>query len=141
MKMILNKCFGGFGVSDEGYKLYAQKKGVQLYPYEVNYSIDIHTITKSNSESNWLTTTYFTKDFGEKYEISDEECKEYRLYFTDDDRLDKTLIEVVEELGEKANTRFSDLEVVEIPDGSYYIIDEYDGVETLYYSETEIKNI
>ena len=27
---------------------------------------------------------------------------------------------------------------VEIPDNSFYKIDEYDGVETIYYSATEI---
>jgi hypothetical protein len=29
--------------------------------------------------------------------------------------------------------------VVEIPDNSFYKIDEYDGVETIYYSDAEIK--
>ena len=30
MKIILNKCYGGFGVSSEAYKLYAEKKGIEI---------------------------------------------------------------------------------------------------------------
>ena len=37
-----------------------------------------------------------------------------------------------ETLGEKANTRFSDLKIVEIPDGVDYEIDEYDGIESIH---------
>ena len=33
MKIILNKCYGGFDVSPAGHKLYAKKKGFELYPY------------------------------------------------------------------------------------------------------------
>lgn len=40
--------------------------------------------------------------------------------------------ECVEELGEKANGKYSRLEVVEIPDGLDYVIDDYDGIETLH---------
>ena len=42
------------------------------------------------------------------------------------------MIEVVEELGEKASGRFGNLKVVEIPDDLEYVIDEYDGIETLH---------
>jgi len=44
-------------------------------------------------------------------------------------RDNKFLIEAVETLGEKANTRFSRLKVVEIPDDVYWEISEYDGLE------------
>ena len=59
-------------------------------------------------------------------------------YLRNDYRLDKTLIEVVEELGKKASGMCGNLEVVEIPDNSFYKIDEYDGLETLYYSNSKI---
>ena len=114
MKIILNKCFGGFDVSPQGYELYAKKKGVELFKY------------------------YFTKDFGEIAKISEEDYEKYNLYLREESRQDQTLIEVVEELGEKASGRFGNLEVVEIPDNSFYKIDEYDGLETIYYSATEI---
>ena len=30
MKVVINRCFGGFGLSDEAIRLYAEKKGIQL---------------------------------------------------------------------------------------------------------------
>lgn len=44
-------------------------------------------------------------------------------------REDPVMISIVEELGEEANNKYSDLEVVEIPDGYNYDIDYYDGLE------------
>lgn len=34
MKVILNKCYGGFGVSQEAYELYAKKKGIEIFFYK-----------------------------------------------------------------------------------------------------------
>ena len=53
-------------------------------------------------------------------------------------RTDSSLIKVVEELGEEANGDFSELEVVEIPDGAFYYINEFDGAEEVFYSMTEL---
>ena len=39
------------------------------------------------------------------------------------------LVEIVEQLGESANTRFSELKVVEIPDDVRWQIEEHDGNE------------
>ena len=44
-------------------------------------------------------------------------------------RDDPIMVSIVEELGEEANDKFAYLEVVEIPDGYNYDIDEYDGLE------------
>ena len=44
-------------------------------------------------------------------------------------RHDPALVEVVEELGEKANTRYSDLKIAEV--NGPYRIDEYDGFESV----------
>lgn len=46
-------------------------------------------------------------------------------------RDDKHLVEVVEELGEKANGPFANLDIKEIPDGAEFEIDEYDGYESV----------
>lgn len=42
---------------------------------------------------------------------------------------DPVLVQVVEELGQKASGRCADLRIEEIPAGSKYRIDEYDGNE------------
>ena len=44
-------------------------------------------------------------------------------------RDDPYLVQVVEELGVRADGEFSELTVVEIPDGVLWQIDEYDGHE------------
>lgn len=46
-------------------------------------------------------------------------------------RHDATLVKVVEELGEKANGDCASLRICELPDGTEYRIDEYDGSESV----------
>lgn len=46
-------------------------------------------------------------------------------------RADPVLVQVVEELGDRANTRFSDLRIRDVPAGTKYRIDEYDGNESV----------
>ena len=46
-------------------------------------------------------------------------------------RNDPCLVQVVEELGEAANTECSKLEIVEIPDGINWSINNYDGKESV----------
>lgn len=139
MKIILNKQYGGFGISRKGYELYAKKKGLDLYIYEDSYDFRNPRYTRID-DGSWkeLSMHYFTKDFGKVAQISDEDFNKYCLYLTDDYRTDPVLIEVVEELNKGANSSFADLRVVEIPDGVHYIVDEYDGYETLYWSTSKI---
>ena len=135
MKIILNKCFGGFELSTEAYKLYGKKIGKEIYEYYQDLEKGFDYFIKG---SEGLCTFYFTKDFGEEIKLNDEEYDKYCLNLSEEKRTDKILIEVVEELKERANNSFSDLEIIEIPDNSYYKIDKYDGVETIYYSNSEI---
>lgn len=132
MKVILNKCFGGFHPSAEAYRLYAKKKGIKLFPYEVDATDKFQKVSWEkaiNSSSLWLF--YFTKDFGSHGHIKHDDWK-YDLYLRDESREDPILIEVVEELGKRASSSVSNLVVVEIPNGMDYVIDNYDGVETLH---------
>ena len=147
MKVILNKCYGGFGISPMAYKLYAEKKGIELYPYIEDVSNYLSKGETIYNKTDWtderlnrtLITHYFTKDLGEsivenennKSEIY-ELYRNYNLYINSKYRTDPVLIEVVEELGGKADGRYADLQIVEIPDGMIYDIDDYDGIETLH---------
>lgn len=56
-------------------------------------------------------------------------------------RTDERLVKCVESLGHEADSQFASLTVIEIPDNSFWVIDEYDGFETLYYSESEINRV
>lgn len=125
MKIILNKCYGGFDVSDEAYELYAKKRGISLYRYYNDYD------NKKMHKGSGLITYYFTEDFGDNVE-NDKIDWETHLYLDSGHRDDPTLIEVVEELGKKASGSYGNLVIVEIPNNMDYVIDEYDGVETLH---------
>jgi len=47
------------------------------------------------------------------------------------ERTDPALVQVVEELGEAANGMSAALRIAELPAGTLYRIDEYDGSETV----------
>lgn len=131
MKVILNKCYGGFGVSQEAYELYAEKKGIEIFSYKLECRNDKPIYRKTDTGSSIFTIT-FTKDFGDYVELSDDNSEKYILDLCGNHREDPVLIEVVEELGDRVNSPFSKLVVVDIPDGMEYEIDDYDGVETLH---------
>lgn len=73
-------------------------------------------------EAMTLYNKLYTCQFKGKPKTVDQICKK---------RDDPLLIKVVEELGEFANSSWSRLEVVEIPDGVNWWIDTYDGIETI----------
>lgn len=131
MKVILNKCYGGFGVSQEAYELYAKKKGIEIFSYKLECRNDKPLYRKTDMGSSIFTIT-FTKDFGDYIEMSDDDFDKYYLNLDESHREDPVLIEVVEELGKKANGPFGELVIVDIPDGMEYEIDDYDGLETLH---------
>lgn len=135
-KIILNKCYGGFDLSKKAYELYAKKKGLELYTYTM--TIENNKCKYKYSDGSDFFIVYFTKDFGNNVEISKEDYKKYVLSLRDEAREDKTLIEVVEELGKEASGMCGKLKIVKIPDNAFFIIDSYDGIETLYYSKSEI---
>ena len=63
----------------------------------------------------------------ERYrELGGQETSRYDI-----NRADPVLVQVVEELGEEANTRFSELRIRDLPEGTKYRIDEYDGNESV----------
>jgi len=81
MKVVINACHGGFGLSEKALKMYRAKVN--------NPDVDYYDI----------------------------------------DRDDPVLVRLVEELGDEVNTRYSELKIVEIPDGIEWTVCEYDGLE------------
>lgn len=55
-------------------------------------------------------------------------CCKIDTYFYND-RANKNLIEVIEELGDDADGDFAKLKIVEVPDDVKWHISEYDGIE------------
>ena len=104
MKIVINKCYGGFGLSEEAVLLYAKKKGLNLIVQRDKGLKINHYYLNEKKDGNY---------FSER----------------DIQRNDPILIEVVNELGEKADGFCSELKIVEIPDDVEWIIEEYDGKE------------
>jgi hypothetical protein len=145
MKVVINKCYGGFELSYEGVMKYAGLKGIKLYAFvearDGNGQIDFHNfIPYDGSGENPFLIYYATVPCDEYmkhsklwYESSIEKRRELGDggYFCERDieRHDPALVETVEQLGEKANGRCAKLEIVTIPDDTEYVIEEYDGME------------
>lgn len=131
MKVVINTCFGGFGLSDEAETLYAKKAGFDIYRYkQAKYrhesGKDLYVRCKDNDKDVFLTYT-FKEDHGDSFSEFPEDGGYW--YSCDVERNDPLLVEVVEELGKKANGYCANLEVIEIPDNVDWYVEEYDGNE------------
>lgn len=136
MKVVINNCFGGFGLSDAAYEKLIQW-GVPVRKYV-------------EQERDPETRLYKPQPLNDGEVIFDREltpegeCKINDLYhkhkpnsltgrywetWLDGQRSHPLLLRVVEELGEAADGRCAQLKIVEIPDGVDYVIEEYDGNE------------
>lgn len=108
MKVVINECYGGFGLSQDAY-LKLNEWGIPIIDYptenkgEVIYRGGRH-VPLCELWDSWLSYN----------------------------RENSLLVRVVEELGDVANGTFAKLKVVEIPDGVNYDIDEYDGIESIH---------
>lgn len=113
MKIIINTCYGGFGVSNKVFeKLIEKGWKVTKFNSEGDYENPDAQIVEYNKET----------PFGDKYGFVNN-------YYDDSIRTNLDLISVIEELGEGANGSFSNLKIVEVPDGVNWEICEYDGFE------------
>ena len=130
MKVILNKCYGGFGVSHKAIMLYFEKMGIDVYPY---YSVSMGEYVFGESPGSTMSQRYFTEYYGEKVNGNDIDWDK-SIWINENNREDPVLIDIVETLGNEASGRYAKLVVVEIPDElkDNYVIDEYDGIETLH---------
>lgn len=113
MKVAINRCYGGFSASDALFEALIAKGW---------------TVTKFNSFGQYADPTARIVDGAELY----HGFSRYSFVGDSDDtslRTDPDLIEAIETLGEAASGRCGNLQVVEIPDGVEFTIEEYDGYE------------
>ena len=97
-KIVINRDYGRFDISDEAYSFIAKKKGWQ----------------------------HACDDYDRSYFIAGN--NDYR-YADDLDRDDPDLVQCLETLAEAANSRHSELKIVEVPSDVDWMICEYDGIE------------
>lgn len=111
MKVVINDCFGGFGLSSKAFEMFLERKNIEFEKVPSKYPI-------AGNEYD-----YFEKG---KVGVEDSYLSPYELI---NDRSDSDLIAVIEELGNEANGWAAELKIVEIPDDVKWHIHEYDGIE------------
>lgn len=132
MKLVINVCFGGFGLSDEAVRRYAEIRGLTLYPESDSKFGDVldptYWLVPKDKRPKELPGDWSDHPLEERVAYN-KAYSQAVLYPRDIPRDCQALVQVVEELGEKASGKFSDLRIVEVPDGVQWQIEEYDGNE------------
>lgn len=132
MKIVINTCYGGFSISFVGLKRYYEIKFPEkkLYLYKRDFSTNTYTKV-SECEYDVFYTDIFDKDFGSTFkgnDIDDDVFNDHFVSMRNFKRTDPILVQVVEELGDKANGECAELTVAEFS-GNKYRVCEYDGME------------
>lgn len=113
MKIAVNKCFGGFQLSDEAYNR-LMELGIKVYK-------DWKALEKLEKDELWII------------EDNSYNTKRYYSNLTDrEHRTNELLIKVIEELGEKASGSLGNVKILDIPDNIEWEWDEYDGIESIH---------
>ena len=118
-RVVYNACYGGFGLSAEAVRRYAEIAGITLYE---------HT-----DEFGFTAVYRVPREEYERLLAAGEREAANAAYFSvyDLSRTDPVLVQVVDELGERANGQYAQLFIAEVPAGTRYRIDEYDGLESV----------
>lgn len=103
-KIVINTDWGGFDLSNEAIRRYADLKGIKLLVVDNEFG-------------------------GTDYYVDGIKDDEHYFWHMDIDRDDPALVQVVEELQEKSEGSYASLKVVEIPDDVDWTIQEHDGRE------------
>lgn len=148
MKIVVNKCYGGFSLSPKAVKRLAELQGKPCYfffydyktkkykpttikklsePHSVSFLWSAYTVPNPdeiiNSQKNWHKMSL------KERQKNNNNLEKISLDNRPLNRTNPLLIQVIEELGDEANGDFAELRIIEIPDNIEWEIDEYDGIE------------
>ena len=132
-QIVINRCHGGFGLSDQAVRRYLELAGLSVYPEATDSSImgSTYWLIREGPErynddvisAMWPTMTI------EERQAANAKWDEQVFCPRDIARNDPLLIQTILELGEDAGNWACVPAVVEIPDDVEWIIEEYDGLE------------
>ena len=127
-KVVYNACYGGFNLSREACKRYWELQGKEVWIENGDF-MDIFTVWLVPPEERltkpepWYSAPIEERiAYNKKY--SEQTWSDHNIV-----RHDSILVQVVEELGEKANGMCAKLAIEEV--SGPYRIDEYDGSESV----------
>lgn len=137
MEVVINGCFGGFGLSYKAIKAIMERKGMECHAYYFDWRNNVYRRCKNTARNFDFC---FTRDFGDTIASGkiNNLCGNETFYISssfggDEDRTDPDLVAVVKELGKEASSSAAELYVVEIPDDipNGWYISNYDGMESV----------
>ena len=110
-KIVLNRCYGGFEISNEAIEELLKRKGIK-FKKGINKFDNVIFLDENDKEIDFF-----------RYENINL-------------RTDKDLIKLIEEKGSNFVSGFlSRLEIVKVQEGKKFIIDDYDGFEGIIYED------
>jgi hypothetical protein len=134
MKVVVNGCYGGFGLSDKAYeRLIALGVPVRKYVKQERGK-DGKFNRPTENEGEIIFDRDLSPDEDDILGGGGRRSEMFGRYWdcwTRENRTHPLVVKVVEELGPKASAKLAKLAVVEIPEGVDWEIDEYDGIETV----------
>jgi len=130
MKIVINSCYGGFGLSTKALCRLAELKGYKQTWVEKDkfgFSEIVWVVPPGEERVNF--DNFYELPTKERQRMNELYSQQIISGTTYEGRNDPLLIQVVEELGDKSNGGFANLSIVEIPDDVEWEISEYDGFE------------
>jgi len=126
-KVVYNACYGGFGLSREACKRYWELQGKEVWIEDGKF-MDMFTVWLVPPEERLEQKEWRSMTQDERVAYN-KKHSEQTWYYGNVDRHDPILVQVVEELGDKANGMCAKLAIDEV--SGPYRIDEYDGYESV----------
>lgn len=128
-KIVVNSCYGGFGISEAGMLRYAELKGITLWPETNQFRMMTYYTVPPELRVQQLSPEEWHAASTEERMARNDAYSNQTMHCSDIDRDDPALVQVVEELGAAAADQFAELRIADVPDDVKWCIDEYDGQE------------
>ena len=128
-KIVINSCYGGFGLSKAGVLRYLEIKNIPVWIVQSGmFNTEYYSLVPPKERIQNAEKEFYGWPIEKRQEYN-RKWSEQTFYDRNIARDDPVLVQVVEELGKEANGEFAALAVVEIPDDVKWQIEEYDGNE------------